>query len=218
MGSGEEYGYEHATNFGDLSSNTFSYNGLSYNVAALIRAQVTDSGTVKKARRVAPPSNEQWTITIQPDGHGAVSVLLSATSDCDATGAICTDDGRKLSAGVAVQIAGPAGLSVADAQVQEGPNATLAFAVTLDRAASGTVTVDYATSDGTATAGSDYTAASGTLTFAPGETAKTVTVAVLDDSHDEGQETLTLTLSNPSGTYLEDATATGTISNSAPVQ
>ena len=75
----------------------------------------------------------------------------------------------------------------------------LAFAVTLSRAPSGTVTVDYATADGTATAGSDYTARSGTLTFAAGETGKTVSVPVLDDAHDEGSETLTLTLSSPSG-------------------
>ena len=75
------------------------------------------------------------------------------------------------------------------------------------------MTVDWATADGTATAGEDYTAASGTLTFSAGETEKTVTVAVLDDAHDEGSETLALTLSNPSGAWLSDATATGTIRN-----
>ena len=61
---------------------------------------------------------------------------------------------------------------------------------------------------------SDYTASSGTLSFAPGETAKTVTVAVLDDSYDEGSETLTLVLSYPFGAYLADGEATGTIENS----
>ena len=86
--------------------------------------------------------------------------------------------------------------------------------MTLSRAPSSTVTVDYATADGTATAGSDYTAVNGTLTFAAGETEKTVSVAVLDDAHDEGSETLTLTLSNASGAYIEDGTATGTITNS----
>ena len=101
--------------------------------------------------------------------------------------------------------------------MQEGPNATLAFAVTLSRAPSGTVTVDYATADGTATAGSDYTATSGTLSFAAGETEKTVSVPVLDDGHDEGSETLTLTLSNPSGAYLADGSATGTINNTDPM-
>ena len=77
--------------------------------------------------------------------------------------------------------------------------------------------VDYATSDGTAVAGSDYTAASGTLTFAAGETEKTVTVAVLDDSHDEGYETLTLTLSNATGAHIADASATGAINNNDPM-
>src|SRR5262249_30541930 len=64
---------------------------------------------------------------------------------------------------------------------------------------SGAVSVHYATSDGTATAGSDYTAASGTLTFADGEASKTFTVTVLDDTLVEGNETVTLTLSNPTG-------------------
>ena len=56
-----------------------------------------------------------------------------------------------------VRGAGVAGISVADASVQEADGATLDFVVTLSRAASAQVTVDYATSDGTATAGSDYT-------------------------------------------------------------
>ena len=70
------------------------------------------------------------------------------------------------------------------------------------------------TSDGTAVAGEDYTVASGTLTFAAGETEKTVSVAVLDDTHDERTETLSLTLSNASGASIEDGSATGTIRNS----
>ena len=108
-------------------------------------------------------------------------------------------DGRRLSNAIGRVIGGPPSLSVADARVEEAANAVLDFAVSLSRAATETVTVNYATSDGTATAGSDYTEASGTLTFAAGETAKTVSVTVLDDSHDEGEETLRLTLSNVSG-------------------
>jgi hypothetical protein len=63
----------------------------------------------------------------------------------------------------------------------------------------GGVTVDYGTSDGTATAGIDYTSASGTLTFAPGEMGKLVRIPILDDSGDEGNATVNLTLSNAAG-------------------
>ena len=113
-------------------------------------------------------------------------------------------------------ILGPPGLSVADARVYDTAGATLDFVVTLARASRSTVTVDYATADDTATANEDYEPRSGTLAFAPGETEKTVAVPVLQDGHDEGGETLTLTLSNPQGgnAYLADATATGTIENS----
>ena len=63
----------------------------------------------------------------------------------------------------------------------------------------GPVTVHYATSNGTATAGSDYTAASGTLTFGPGEAAKSFTVRVTSDPAHEGDETFQVTLSNAGG-------------------
>ena len=172
-------------------------------------------GSVTRLRRKGGKGGrlDHWQIRIQPSSHEAVTVTLSPSPPCGATGAVCTEDGRTFTAALATRIQGPPGLAVADAEVEEAANASLAFAVTLSRAPSGTVTVDFATSDGTATAGSDYTATSGTLTFAAGETAKTVPVPVLDDDHDEGSETLTLTLSNPSGAYLADGTATGTITN-----
>ena len=77
--------------------------------------------------------------------------------------------------------------------------------------------MDYATSDGSATAGADYTATSGTLTFVVGERSKTVEVELLDATHDEGEETFTLTLSNASGAVITDAAATGTIDNHDPL-
>ena len=110
-----------------------------------------------------------------------------------------------------------AALSVDDASVSEGPGATLAFAVTLDRTRDREVRVKYATSDGTATQGEDYTGVSGTLRFAAGETTKTVSVPVLDDAHNEGSETLTLTLSSPRRAVIDDDTAVGTIVNSDPL-
>ena len=112
-------------------------------------------------------------------------------------------------------------ISVADATAREGTDANAAFEVSLSRAftsAEHSVTVDYATADGTATAGEDYTATSGTLTFAAGETTKTVNVPVLDDAVDEGSETFTFRLSNAAGAHIADGEATGTITNDDPLQ
>ncbi|MCK0206706.1 cellulase family glycosylhydrolase [Starkeya koreensis] len=107
-------------------------------------------------------------------------------------------------------------LSVADASAAEGSTAApgfLTFTVSLSEAADGPVSVAYATANGSAVAGQDYQALSGTLTFAAGETAKTVKVALIGDSVLEGNETLTLALSSPSGATLADGRATGTIQN-----
>ncbi len=73
--------------------------------------------------------------------------------------------------------------------------------VTRDGGSAGTMTVDYATADGTAKSGKgrDFTAVAGTLTFAPGETSKTIAVPILDDNLFEGDESLTVTLSNTRG-------------------
>ena len=69
----------------------------------------------------------------------------------------------------------------------------------------------YTTANGTALSGSDYAASTGVLTFAPGETQKTITVVVNYDSATEGSETFNVLLSNPTGATLTDATGVGTI-------
>ena len=193
----------------ELSFDAAVAQGSKKHIRALLGVS---GGSVTKLRR-KDDRLDHWQVRVEPSSHEAVTVTLSPSPPCGATGAVCTEDGRTFTSALATQIQGPPGLTVADAEVEEAANATLAFAVTLNRAPSGTVTVDYATSDGTATAGSDYTAASGTLTFAAGETEKTVSVPVLDDAHDEGSETLTLTLSNASGAHIADGSATGTINN-----
>lgn len=106
-------------------------------------------------------------------------------------------------------------LSVGDASIVEGSTGTsqLAFTVTLSQAATGPVTVQYSTANGTATAGSDYGERSGTLTFAAGETTKTILVPVTGDSAVEASETLALNLSSPSGATVADGAAVGTITN-----
>ena len=92
------------------------------------------------------------------------------------------------------------------------------FAVTISRAASGEVTVHYATRNGTAKKDKDYRQAKGTPTFAAGETSKTVTVKLLDDAHDEGEETIRLVPSKATGAVIAAGKATGTIQNSDPLQ
>jgi len=106
-------------------------------------------------------------------------------------------------------------LSVADVLQAEGNAGSqpMSFIVTLAKASPLRVTVAYATTDGTATAGSDYTATSGQLVFAPGETSKTVAVPIIGDTAMEPDETLSLGLSSPVNAQLGDATATGTITN-----
>ena len=108
-------------------------------------------------------------------------------------------------------------LSVSDARTGESAGIPLLFMVTLYGMADHTVEVDYATSDGTASSGSDYSATSGTLTFGRHETAKAILVPVLDDGHDEPAETVMLTLSNPRNARIADPVATGTIQNGDPV-
>ena len=169
--------------------------------------------TIERAQRKTQGSNQNWTITVEPLGTGQIGITLPATTDCDAVGAICTEDGRKLSHSTSATVLGPVGISIDDVEVVEGANAVLVFAVSLTRAASSALTVDYATSDGTATAGADYTATSGTLTIGAGSSSGTIQVSVIDDEHNEGSETFTLTLSNASSGDLTDSSATGTITN-----
>jgi len=155
---------------------------------------------------------ESIAITVIPDSTFEANEtffvnLLAATNatfaDDQATGTIVNDDPAPAVPSV----------SVAPASVTEGNagTASLVFAVTLDVPTINTVTVDYTTGGGAATAGADYVAANGTLTFAPGVTSQNVTIAVIGDTLVEGNETFALTLSAPSNATLGTATANGTI-------
>ena len=104
-------------------------------------------------------------------------------------------------------------LSIAAAHVTEGDSGTAnaLFRVSLSPEGSDTVTVSYATADGTATAGTDYRAATGTLTFRAGQTEQRITVRVLGDLLAEADERFTVTLRDPANATIARATATGTI-------
>ena len=186
-------------------------------VAPTGKSFAVTGGTVKRVRQVEAGL---WRVRVAPNSWRDVKVTLAGGRGCDAKGAVCAAGGRALSNDTSASVAGPARIQLTGGKAREGRDATLDFAVALSRAAAHAVSVDYATADGTAGAGADYTAASGTLTFAPGETAKTVAVAILDDAIDEGKEKFTLRLSNPQGAYLRNMhrEATGTIRNSDPLQ
>jgi Lipase/Calx-beta domain/CARDB/Domain of unknown function (DUF4114)/RTX calcium-binding nonapeptide repeat (4 copies) len=107
-------------------------------------------------------------------------------------------------------------VNISDVSVKEGDSGTTnaTFTVSLSNPSTQTITVNYATADGTATAGSDYTKVDKTtLTFAPGETSKTVNVAVNGDTTFEADETFKLNLSDAVNATITTTSATGTIVN-----
>ena len=135
-------------------------------------------------------ADETFTLELsQPRG-----VTLANTR---ATGTILDDDAE------------PA-LMIGDASAPEG-DGRLGFFVWLGSDSGRTVTVDYATRAGTATAGLDYQTASGTLTIPPGSEGETIRVTIVDDALDENHETLELVLTNPRFAVPGDLEAAGTI-------
>ncbi|MGQ0620015.1 MAG: beta strand repeat-containing protein [Panacagrimonas sp.] len=137
-----------------------------------------------------------------------VSVLLNrlypvTVSDNEATATILDDDAVQLSINDVTLVEGSGGGTTA-----------FSFTVSLSQAASGTVTVGYATANDSATvADADYAAASGSLSFAPGDLSKTVTVQVNADTKFELNERFFVNLSNAVGTTIADGQGVGNISN-----
>lgn len=109
----------------------------------------------------------------------------------------------------------PPQMSIGDVAIDEGDSGqtTATFTVTLSEPSADPVSVVYRTSNGTATAGSDYQATSGTLTFAAGQTTKTIGIAVFGDADFETDETLVVDLSAPVGAVLARSRGTATIRN-----
>ena len=170
------------------------------------------SGTVTFA---AGQTSQQVTVTVLGDAAAEAdetfTVALSAPSGVSLAAArtstvtITNDD-----ASAPVVSVNPVSVSVAEGN--SGSKA-VTFTVVLSQAAVGTVTVRFATANGSATAGQDYTAASGMVTFAAGQTSRQVTVTVAGDTATEADETFTLALSAPSGATVGMATSTVTITN-----
>jgi PKD repeat protein len=104
-------------------------------------------------------------------------------------------------------------VSIGNVSVVEGDSGTTpaTFTVSLSGPCSDPVTVNYATADGTATAGGDYQAASGTLTFSPGQTTLNVSVSVFGNTTPQPNRSFTVALSGPQGVLLGTSQGTGTI-------
>jgi len=112
----------------------------------------------------------------------------------------------------------PVTIATSDCSVTEGDagQVNCNFTVSLSTASSQTVTVAYATADGTAVAGQDYVAASGTLTFPAGTATRTVAVAVIGDLLDEPNEAFSLGLTAPANATIADGLGIGTILDNDP--
>ncbi|MBI2834822.1 MAG: IPT/TIG domain-containing protein [Acidobacteria bacterium] len=110
---------------------------------------------------------------------------------------------------------GPPSLGINDVSVTEGNGGTVTatFNVSLTASSSQTITVDYATANGTASAGSDYVSKSGTLTFNPGTTTQPVSITVNGDTAIEPNETFVVNLSNATNAPIQDSQGVGTIVN-----
>jgi hypothetical protein len=182
-----------------VSRSSASATSASVNYATANGTAAAGSDYVAASGVVTIPSGAtSATFTVSVNGDAlyepdeTVFVNLSAPvnatlGDAQAVGTIRNDD---------VQ-----GLSVGDVKVVEPKSGTrnATFTVTLSPASSTTVTVAYATGNGTATSPADFTAKSGTLTFAAGTTSQSITVVIAGDSLLERKETFTVSLSSPTG-------------------
>jgi hypothetical protein len=148
------------------------------------------------------------TVTYSYDALGRLTASSSSgTINSGVTSSIGYDAAGNRSI-FAASVSGAPAFSVSEASAVEGGG--LVF--TLVKNGTGAASVSYATADASAGAGADYNGASGTLSFAAGESSKTVALATIDDLGDEPNETLSLNLSGPSaGATIADGQGIGTI-------
>ena len=172
-----------------------------------------------RGRLIFAPGDTAETITVEvlndtldEDDEETFRIVLSnaenARAPAAALGTIADDDAVPGSTDSPV-----GGLTIGDARAKENAG-SITFTVRLGAASGRTVMVDWETTDGTAQAGADYAAARGRLTFAPGDRAEPIRVAVLDDTLDETDaETFRVVLRNAVHAGLDDSGATGTITD-----
>jgi autotransporter-associated beta strand protein len=194
-----------------------AYNGATPPLAVSGAGSLTLSGgnvvTVNVSHGGAPLGPGDYTLISKAAGSGGVNgtapTSLAVVGDGMTSGAAASllISGQQLILRVARAV------SVGDVTVAE-PSSGVSYAtfpVTLSDPAMQTVTVNFATADGTAFAPGDYAALSGTVTFSPGETSKTVAVAVKADAVSEGAETFSLTLSSSSNAAVADGAGVASV-------
>jgi hypothetical protein len=155
--------------------------------------------------------------------NGSLSELTVADFDGDGLPDLATANGSADTVSVLINDGNwlpqpPPSLTISDASTKEGNGGQtlLQFTVRLSAAAARTVTVNFATADGTAASGSDYQPVSGPLTFLPGETSKTITVMINGDRVPEPNETLFVNLTEPANATLADTQGRGAIVDDEP--
>ena len=161
-----------------------------------------------------PAGSTSATITISPIvddslAEGNETIILTLSSPVNASLGATTSHTYTIT-----DNDGTPSLAIADATTPDESAVVRTLNVTLSPASSSTVTVDYALTGGTATSGSDFAFSSGTLSFAAGDTSKTISVPVIQDSDVEGDETVIIGLSNPTGgAVISGASGTLTITD-----
>ncbi len=192
-----------------VSSNTVTVSYATANNTAVAGADyVATSGTL-----TFTPGQESKTISVTINGDttfepnetfnvNLTSPTNATIGDAQGTGTITNDDSQP-------------SISINDRTVTEGNSgpSSATFALSLSNASSQTITVNYATANGSAIAGSDYTAVSGTVTFAAGQLTRSVNVTINGDTMFEPNETFNVNLSLPGNASIADDQAAGTITN-----
>jgi carbon monoxide dehydrogenase subunit G len=163
------------------------------------------------------PGQTVGTVVVAVKGDTLDEANETFTLDLSNAANATIDDGRGV--GTILNDEGVPSLSIDDVSVTEGDGGTVnaTFTVTLSAPSGQTVTVHYATADGTAMAPGDYTAVDDTLlSFAPGETTKTVMVTVQGDTLDEPDEAFSASLTDAVNAAIADGQGTGTIIDDDP--
>ncbi|HVK13319.1 MAG TPA: Calx-beta domain-containing protein [Gemmataceae bacterium] len=194
----------------DGSANALTVNYATSNGSATAGADYTaTSGTLSWANGDTTPKTISIPLSDDRLVEGLETILLTLSNP---TGGATLGTQTTATVNVADFEEGDLAFGAPVFSANEDGSTVATVTVTRVNGSDGAVSVNYATSDGTATAGADYTATSGTLSWAAGDsTPKTFTIPVLDDQLVEGTETVDLTLSGPTGNSVLGAQGTATL-------